>query len=82
MEIIFGRDLRSGDVLNVWWVRGHGAAIVDFLPYTVHPAHADILPQGARIGVFSGGQTMTLPNHTGHPVLQRLSAAQQEPANA
>lgn len=59
MRRVFGRDLKVGDTIDVWW--GHGRdTITDLRPYDGLP---DVFTEGARIAIFAHFTTgMTIEN--------------------
>ncbi len=57
---IDGRDVKIGDVIDVWWNGQHGDRVLDLKTY--HGPLDAVFPAGARIATFVSGFAMTLPN--------------------
>ena len=75
-ERVFGRDLKVGDAIEVWWAPSDQDQIVDLKPYT---GPLDCFKDGARIAFFRSrvfpGQTfsMTVPNTELYTRIQEAS---------
>lgn len=47
---VFGRDLKVGDVIEVWW-KPQRDVIIGLRPY--EGPHGDLFPEGAQIALFA-----------------------------
>ncbi|UYO50280.1 hypothetical protein KQX64_06820 [Rhodopseudomonas palustris] len=58
-ERVFGSELRSGDVVEVWWPPNRDT-ILSLTPYNGPLAH--LFRQGAQLATFAVGPGMTIDN--------------------
>jgi hypothetical protein len=64
-DVVTGREIRVGDVVDVWW-KPRRDVVVDLVSYD-----CTVYPEGARIATFASDLRMTIPDDERFQVVVR-----------